>query len=262
MIEIFKLHKPTGLLRIQTIKKLLSTMNTIHFIAGNRGNIGKSLFCSLVCHFYSSNGRPFTLFDTDPDKQDVSSLYGGIRDVTFDACNEIMVNHSTDAIKVDRIYEEALKQDVIVNMPSNSHKELLFWLTQNGLNQAEFLTAEKIQIYIWYLSNGDDTSLNLFKTLVDNYPAFKIALVQNKGIDHQWSQELNADMKKAIETVQQLDLSTMPRSEREATFASGKAYAKYISNTKSSKLSVNRLKTYLDNECAKFIKIFSLANPA
>ena len=97
-------------------------MNTIHFIVGNRGNIGKSFFSSLVCHFYSSNSRPFTLFDTDPDKQDVSSLYGGVTNVTFDACNEVMVNHSTDAIKVDRIYEEALKQDVIVNMPSNSHK--------------------------------------------------------------------------------------------------------------------------------------------
>ena len=95
-------------------------MNTIHFVVGNRGNIGKSFFSSLVCHFYSSNSRPFTLFDADPDKQDVSPLYGGVTDVTFDACNEIMVNHSTDAIKVDRIYESALKQDVIVNMPSNS----------------------------------------------------------------------------------------------------------------------------------------------
>ena len=163
-------------------------MNTIHFVVGNRGNIGKSFFSSLMCHFYSSNSRPFTLFDADPDKQDVSPLYGGVTDVTFDACNEIMVNHSTDAIKVDRIYESALKQDVIVNMPSNSHKELLFWLTQNGLNQAEFLAAENIQIYLWYLSNGDITSLNLFKALVDNYPAFKITLVQNKGIDNQWSQ--------------------------------------------------------------------------
>lgn len=237
-------------------------MNTIHFIVGNRGNIGKSFFSSLVCHFYSSNNRPFTLFDADPDKQDVSPLYGGVTDVTFDACNEIMVNHSTDAIKVDRIYESALKQDVIVNMPSNSHKELLFWLTQNGLNQAEFLAAENIQIYLWYLSNGDATSLNLFKTLVDNYPAFKITLVQNKGIDNQWNQELSADMKKIAKKIHQLDLSTMPKGEREATFASGKAYAKYISSTSNGKLSVNRLKTYLDSQCAKFIQIFSLAKPA
>ena len=237
-------------------------MNTIHFVVGNRGNIGKSFFSSLMCHFYSSNNRPFTLFDADPDKQDVSPLYGGVTDVTFDACNEIMVNHSTDAIKVDRIYESALKQDVIVNMPSNSHKELLFWLNQNGLNQAEFLAAENIEIYLWYLSNGDATSLNLFKALVDNYPAFKITLVQNKGIDNQWNQELNADIKKIAKKISQLDLSTMPRGEKEATFASGKAYAKYISSTTSSKLSINRLKTYLDNQCAKFIQIFSLAKPA
>ena len=106
------------------------------------------------------------------------------------------------------------------------------------------------------------TSLNLFKTLVDGYPAFKIALVQNKGIDNQWNQELSADMKKVAKKTSQLELSTMPRGEREATFTSGKAYAKYISSTTSSKLSVNRLKTYLDVQCAKFIQIFSLANPA
>jgi hypothetical protein len=237
-------------------------MNTIHFIGGNRGNIGKSFFSSLICHFYSSNSRAFTLFDTDSHKQDVASIYGGVTDVTFDACNEIMVNHSSDAIKVDRIYEEVLKQDVIVNMPSNSHQELLFWLTQNGLNQAEFLAGENIQIYIWYLSNGDVNSLNLFKTLVDNYPAFQITLVQNKGIDNQWNQELSPEIKKVVKKFQQLDLSTMPRGEREATFASGRAYAEYISSTTNGKLSVNRLKTYLDSQCSKFIQIFSLANLA
>lgn len=236
-------------------------MNTIHFIGGNRGNIGKSFFSSLVCHFYSSNSRPFTLFDTDPDKQDVSLLYGGITDVTFDACNEIMVNHSTDAIKVDRIYTEALKQDVIVNMPSNSHKELLFWLTQNGLNQAEFLKRENIQIYIWYLSNGDSTSLNLLKTLVDKHSVFKIILVKNKGISNYWDQEFSADMKSTIKKISQLDLSTMSKGEKEATFASGKTYAKYI-EAKNNKLSTNRLETYLGNQCAQFIKIFSLANSA
>ena len=46
-------------------------------------------------------------------------------------------------LKSIRIYESALKQDVIVNMPSNSHKELLFWLTQNGLNQAEFFGSRE-----------------------------------------------------------------------------------------------------------------------
>ena len=87
--------------------------------------------------------------------------------------------------------------------PVIPHKELLFWLTQNGLNQAEFLAAENIQIYLWYLSNGDANSLDLFKALVDNYPAFKITLVQNKGIDNQWSGDLSTDIKKIAKKISQ-----------------------------------------------------------
>ncbi len=235
-------------------------MNTIHFIGGNRGNIGKSFFSTLMCHFYACNDRSFTLFDTDPHKKDVAVIYPGITEVTFDACNEIMVNHSTDAIKVDSIYEAALKQDVIVNMPSDSHNELIFWLKQNGLDQTEFLLQENIQIYIWYLSNGDDTSLQLFSTLIEKYPAFNTILVKNKGIDHQWKKELNANLKKIVKKITQLELAVMPRGEREATFIAGKAYADYIASTESSKLSVNRLKTYLSNQLDNFSQIFSLAN--
>jgi hypothetical protein len=82
------------------------TVKTIHFIDGNRGSIGKSFFATLLCHFYGANQKKFTLFDTDPHKQDVAAMYGGITDVHFDACNEFMFNLSDEAIKVDRIYEE------------------------------------------------------------------------------------------------------------------------------------------------------------
>ncbi len=235
-------------------------MNTIHFVGGNRGNIGKSFFTVLMCHLYQSNNRPFTLFDTDPHKKDVAAIYEGITDVTFDACNEIMVNYSTDAIKVDGIYEQALEQDVIVNMPSDSHDELMFWLKQNGLDQTEFLVGENIQIYIWYLSNGDTTSLNLLKTLVEKHSVFNTVLVKNKGIDHQWSDdgELDAELKKALKKVPQLELDTMPRGEREATFTANKAYADYLIDPKTNKLSANRLKTYLNKQSGKFLSIFSL----
>ena len=237
-------------------------MNTIHFIGGNRGNIGKSFFSTLLCHFYNSNNRSFDLFDTDTDKQDVAAIYKGITDVSFDACNEIMVNYSSKAIEVDTIYEKALKQDVIVNMPSDSHSKLIFWLEQNGLNQTEFLLQENIQIYIWYLSNGDSSSLNLLKTLVEKQTALNVVLVKNKGIDHQWSEnkKLDPELKEALTKISQVELDIMPRGEREATFTKSKSYSDYLKSSKTSKLSVNRLKTYLANQSNKIYQIFSLSN--
>ena len=235
-------------------------MNTIHFVTGNRGNIGKSFFSILMGYLYTCNNRPFTLFDTDPQKSDVAAIYPGITDVTFDACNEIMVNYSTEAIKVDRIYEASLKQDVIVNMASDRHKELMFWLKQNGLDQTEFLIENNIQIYFWYLSNGDNTSLQLLKTLVTDYPVFNTVLVKNQGIDHQWKEEPTGDIAKILKKLPAFELSVMPRGERDNTFTLGKSYEAYINASETSKLSQNRLQTYLNQQSAKFVQIFSFAN--
>ena len=247
-------------------------MNTIHFIGGNRGNIGKSFFTTLLCHFYQACNRSFTLFDTDPHKKDVLVMYQGIGDVCFDACNEIMVNHSEDVSKIDRIYEEALNQDVIVNMPSDSHQEMLFWLTQNGLDNQSFLTESNIQIHIWYLSNGDNSSLELLKKLVEKYSVFKTFLIRNKGIDNQWhqyeaSRVAEAEKSKSrtkkeenpIDKIPTMTLDVMPRAERQKTFILGKTYADYISNQANGKLSINRLTKYLNTQSAKFYQLFSLA---
>lgn len=228
-------------------------IHTIHFVVGNRGSIGKSFFSTLLCHLYGANKKPFTLFDTDPHKKDVSAMYGGITDVHFDACNEIMVNYSSEAIKCDRIYEEALKQDVIVNLPSDSHAELFFWLQQNGLDKAEFLQSEKLKIYIWFLSNGDNTSLELLQKTLTCSSAFTTILVRNFGIDHQWNKE-KSELPEAIEGISTMDLDIMPRAEREATFKSGKAYDTYSGN----KLSQNRLTNYLKIQCDKVLDLFSL----
>lgn len=230
-----------------------NVIHTIHFVIGNRGSIGKSFFSALLCHLYGANKKPFTLFDTDPHKKDVSAMYGGITDVHFDACNEIMVNYSSEAIKCDRIYEEALKQDVIVNLPSDSHAELFFWLQQNGLDKAEFLQSEKLRIYIWFLSNGDNTSLELLQKTLTSSSAFTTILVRNFGIDHQWNKE-KSELPEAIEGISTMDLDIMPRAERQATFKSGKAYDTYSGN----KLSQNRLTNYLKIQCDKVLNLFSL----
>jgi hypothetical protein len=237
----------------QTNDKVQNTEKTIHFIDGNRGNIGKSFFSSLMCHFYVSNQQGFTLFDTDRHKKDVSVMYGGITDVHFDGCNEIMANYTNEATKVDRIYEEALKQDVIVNMPSDSHKELFFWLQQNGLDNPQFLQEEKIKIIIWYLSNGDRTSLELLKQSIPKASAFTTILVRNFGIDHEWNLE-KTDLVEFLNSIPKLDLSVMPRGEREATFKLGKAYNTYSGN----KLSLNRLTKYLQTQCSEIVSLFPL----
>lgn len=226
--------------------------HTIHFVIGNRGRIGKSLFSTILCHLYCANKQKFILFDTDPNQKDVSAMYGGITDVTWEGCSEIMMNHSDEGAKVDRIYEEALKQDVIVNTPSDSHAQLLFWLQQNGLDRADFLQGENLHIWLWFLSNGDLTSLELFKQTVAQVPVFTTVLVKNRGIEHEWSQE-KADFTELLQNQPTIDFKTMPRAEREATFKQSTAYDQYQGN----KLSRNRLDKYLQTQSDAIIKVFS-----
>ena len=221
-------------------------MNTIHFIGGNRGNIGKSFLSVLMCYFYNQHKKDYILFDTDPHKKDVSEIYEGNREVNFSLCNEIMVNHSSDANKVDKIYEAALEKDAIVNMPSDSHAELLYWLTQNSLDDKEFLAEDNLRIIIWWVSNGEDSSLDLLEKTIKEHADLDIILVQNYGIDNYWTK--GAQLPEPYNMISILELDILPKGEREATFSSLVSYEDYLTDPKTNKLSGNRIKKYLEKQ--------------
>ena len=105
-------------------------MATIYLIDGEKGGVGKSLFCRCLLHFLEQKKIPHKLVDSDP-KPDVAQIYNGIDDIQFTASDEATVMYSPTAGEVDKIIDLAMQEDIIVNLPGKVHQQVKFWIEGN-----------------------------------------------------------------------------------------------------------------------------------
>lgn len=158
-------------------------MPTIHLINGRRGGVGKSLFTCCLAHHCTMQNLEYVLIDADPDNPDVATVYGGLKDISFQAADEVTAMNSISASQVDRIFEIATEKPAIVNLPGNVHEQLKYWILDNDLLEGELVTAAEVKLVNWFLSNGSYTSINLFLDSLDDFQGkLPHVLVRNLGL--------------------------------------------------------------------------------
>ncbi|MCU0542638.1 MAG: mobilization protein [Oscillatoriaceae cyanobacterium Prado104] len=163
-------------------------MPTIHFIDGQKGGVGKSLFARCLIHYFQDNSLPYTLVDADTNS-DVAEVYEGITDINFNVSDAATAMSSKKAADVDRIFSLAFEKSVIVNLPANVHEQVAYWIKDNDL--LEIGKTEGIDMYKWFLCSGSYDSVSMFleslKTFEGKLPHI---FVRNLGLCPDWS---NAD---------------------------------------------------------------------
>ncbi len=168
-------------------------MATIYLIDGEKGGVGKSLFCRCLLHFLEQKKIVYKLVDTDP-KPDVAQIYQGIKDIQFMASDEATVMYSPMAGEVDRLIELAMKEDVIVNLPGKVHQQVKFWIEGNNLLDENFREESGISFCKFFLSNGSDISLDLLEDSLQTYgEKLPHILVRNRGLKLNWSEIIEGD---------------------------------------------------------------------
>ncbi|MEC4895921.1 MAG: hypothetical protein SAL07_25250 [Oscillatoria sp. PMC 1051.18] len=108
-------------------------MADIHLIDGEKGGVGKSLFCRTLLHYWLTNDglkqKP-VLFDTDPSRKDVENFYKSqlkCGDAHFSEDNEKLV-------AADSIFQTALfGEPVVVNLGAGVYQVISDWIRLNGL---------------------------------------------------------------------------------------------------------------------------------
>ncbi len=174
-------------------------MATIYLIDGEKGGVGKSLFCRCLLHFLEQKGISHMFFDTDP-KPDVAQIYDGIKDIQFMASDEATVMYSQTAGAVDRIIDMAIKENVIVNLPGKVHQQVKFWIEGNSLLDESFVKETGISFCKFFLSNGSVTSLDLLEDSLQTYQGkLTHILVRNKGLKLDWSDIIDSERYKKLE---------------------------------------------------------------
>ncbi|MDY6939838.1 MAG: hypothetical protein SWY16_19570 [Cyanobacteriota bacterium] len=110
----------------------------IHFIDGEKGGIGKSLFSKVLVEYCLKVQYPFALIDTDRTNPDVYNAYST-------RCHGELGTFSEDPSQIDLadgIIERVMEgQNVLVNLPAQIYTITKGWLDKTGVLDTEFQEA-------------------------------------------------------------------------------------------------------------------------
>ncbi|PZO22645.1 MAG: hypothetical protein DCF25_02455 [Leptolyngbya foveolarum] len=155
-------------------------MTRLHIVTGDKGNVGKSAWCTAMIECYRHHGTPLALVDADSDSQTLSKVYDSAFPIEFSDDLEY-------APFTDSIYEIALKEvgkkkkggDVLVDLPAGGEKFINKWI--NDCDLTERAKADEITIIKWWVSDSDSSSIQMFEKDVARYPSIKYVFLKNMG---------------------------------------------------------------------------------
>lgn len=147
-------------------------MSMIHFVGGEKGGVGKSVFTRLLSQYCLDYGLLFAGLDADQSHATTTRYYP-----EFTRPLKLDQFESTDVIM-----ELALEQDqqVIVDLPAQSQRFLDRWIDENGvLDMAEEMN---VSIVFWYVVDDSPDSNALLEAFLEKYKYFiQCVVVKNYG---------------------------------------------------------------------------------
>jgi len=147
-------------------------MSSIHFVGGEKGGVGKSVFSRLLSQYFLDNNLLYAGFDADQSHDTLSRFYPEFTQAinldTFEGADEIM--------------ETALSDDlqVVVDLPAQSERFLNRWIDENDV--AGLCQETDIDCNFWYVVDDGRDSARLAAAFLKRYGnTMKCTLVRNFG---------------------------------------------------------------------------------
>jgi CobQ/CobB/MinD/ParA nucleotide binding domain len=206
------------------------TPTKIHLIDGEKGGVGKSLFARTLMQYCIDTGKSVTLVDADRTNADVSEVYSdGAKTASFSE-NE---KKSYDA---DQIFNLALTQSVVVNLPAQVYLLVNEWISRNSV--LEVGVQYDVRLVKWFVCTGAYDSVKLFIESLDKFKdTITHVLVKNYAMCDEWERVLEKpELKSAIAKykVQEVVFPKLSFRERDIlleeklTFAAAKNYTQKL----------------------------------
>ncbi|WP_017301614.1 hypothetical protein [Nodosilinea nodulosa] len=200
-------------------------MACIHLVDGDKGGVGKSFVSSTLIQYFLDRSIDFIPVEADRYNPDVANRYG---ELTFQFA---IFSDDERQTQADQLRDLAVKQPLIISLPSQVGQPLNTWLDMACFDAAE----NGVSFVRWFVTSGTFESLNLFQIALERHGAnFPHVLVKNWGVSDDWS-ELSAlsDLNKLMKRhkVQVIDFPRLPWQEtnlvqkKNWTFAQARAAA-------------------------------------
>lgn len=166
-------------------------MATINLIDGEKGGVGKSWIARTMIQYLTDNQIPFTSVEADRSNPTVKNIYVDSKFAFFSE------NQKTADIP-DSIFDYAIKNTVVVNLPAQCHVAVSQWIESKGL--FELGKGHDVSFIKWFITNGEKDSIELFIKSLEHYKGqIPHVLIKNYGLCDEWEFfELHEQIQKAI----------------------------------------------------------------
>lgn len=147
-------------------------MSIVHFIGGEKGGVGKSVFSRLLSQYFLDSSMPYAGFDADQSHNTLTRFY---EDYTQPV--NLDVFESTD-----KIMETALEKDcnLLVDLPAQSERFLDRWIEENGV--IDLCDEMQVPFIYWYVVDDGVDSAKLLKQFIEKYGNdLHCVVIKNKG---------------------------------------------------------------------------------
>ena len=172
-----------------------SFMATLHLFGGEKGGVGKSFVARTALQYHLDRQNPCIAFDADYSNPDLKRCYSHITPVQLAFFSERgrLENMANTLIKA------ALKQDTLVNMPTQSFIPLTQWIAKH--ETLKLLRGSDLRFVQWFVSDCGYDSLKLFTRSVQHFEGMiSHVLVRNLGMTDDWEPlETNEELQQLIQ---------------------------------------------------------------
>jgi hypothetical protein len=146
------------------------------FFHNPKGGVGKSVVCRTAIQYALDHQHSFVAFDSDRNNPDCYRLYKSEIPVKLAIFSE-STKHEDSA---NAIFNEATKQDVIVNLPAQVHQPLKEWFDKNDL-----LTLANdigLTFHLCFVLDAGYDSLKLLHSTFETYgDQVRYTIIRNYG---------------------------------------------------------------------------------
>lgn len=149
-------------------------MPSILFGGGIKGGVGKSFFNRCLVQYFIYKTWKYTLIEADATIPDVRKIYGN---------NCKLINFSDDpkrSHEPDIIFVEAMKNTVLVNLPSNIFNPFNNWI--DSTNLLKLRDKYQIEVIKLFVTDGCFESIEMFKQSLQKFGGnLPHVLIRNTG---------------------------------------------------------------------------------
>jgi hypothetical protein len=147
-------------------------MSSIHFVGGEKGGVGKSVFARLLSQYFLDRGRAHVGLDADQSHPTLTRYYA-------DYTRPLNLDHFES---IDQVMDAAIENgiDVLVDLPAQSQRFLDRWIDDNAV--LEMTDEAGIPVFFWYVVDDGRDSVGLYRDFLARYGnAVRPVLVMNQG---------------------------------------------------------------------------------